>query len=233
MFGKTLLAATCIAAVATTAFAGSTTIPVQLADSSAAKPAASAPAVATHQDAYMFRASEFIGETVYNGKGDKIGTVDDLILHKDEKVLYAVISVGGVLGIGDKLVAVPYSDLKVGTKEVEGLVVYDITKENLKTQPEFHYAVAQDENARKQFMRSAGEQVDRWQQRVEQNMSGAKDNAKEMKKDASQRVETAWEKVKVEWMELKSASADAWDQAKRKFDEAMANLEQTWKDATS
>jgi sporulation protein YlmC with PRC-barrel domain len=233
MFGKTLLAATCIAAVTTTAFAGSGTMPVQLADNSAAKPAMSAPATATHQDVYMFRASEFIGETVYNGKGDKVGTVDDLILHKSDKVLYAVISVGGVLGIGDKLVAVPFDDLKVGTKEVDGLVVYDTTKEKLKAQPEFHYAVAQDEKSRERFMRSAGQQVDRWQQRIEQNVSGAKENAKEMKKDASKRVEDAWEKVRVEWTELKTASADAWDKAKRKFDDAMANLEQTWKDATS
>jgi sporulation protein YlmC with PRC-barrel domain len=233
MFGKTLLAATCIAVLTTTAFAGSGATPVQLADSAAPMKSAAATSTATHQDANMVRASEFIGETVYNGKGEKVGAVDDLILHRSDKVLYAVVSVGGFLGIGDKLVAVPFDQLKTGTKEVDGLIVYDITKEKLKAQPEFHYAVAGDDASRARFMRSAGRQLDRWQGRIEQNMSSAKDSAKEMKKSASKRVDDAWQKVKAEWKELQAASADAWDGAKRKFDDAMANLEQTWKDATS
>ncbi len=233
MFGKTLLAATCIAALTTAAYAGSSATPAQLADSAATMKSTAATSTATHQDAYMVRASEFIGETVYNGKGEEVGAVDDLILHRSDKVLYAVISVGGFLGIGDKLVAVPFDQLKTGTKEVDGLIVYDTTKEKLKAQPEFHYAVAKDDASRARFMHSAERQLDRWQGRIEQNMSSAKDSAKEMKKGASKRVDDAWQKVKVEWKDLQSASADAWDDAKRKFDDAMANLEQTWKDATS
>ena len=234
MFGKTLLAATCIAAVTTTAAVAGTVAPqTQRSDSMAAGTSAPMTSSATHQDDSMLRASAFIGETVYNGKGDKVGTVDDLILHRNDKVLYAVLSVGGFLGVGDRLVAVPFDSLTFGTKQVDGLVVYDTTKEKLKAQPEFHYAVAKDEESRERFMRSAKEQVDHWQDRIEHNVSSAKENAKDMKKDASKRVEDAWEKVKVEWKQLKSSSADAWDDAKRKFDEAMANLKQTWKDATS
>jgi len=234
MFCRTLLAATCIAAVtATAAIAGSGATPAQPAGSTAPMKSAAATLTATHQDANMVRASEFIGETVYNGKGEKVGAVDDLILQRSDKVLCAVISVGGFLGIGDKLVAVPFDQLKTGTKEVDGLVVYDTTKEKLKAQPEFHYAVAKDEESRARFMRSAERQLDRWQGRIEQNMSSAKDSAKEMKTGASKRVDDAWQKVKAEWKDLQSASADAWDDAKRKFDDAMANLQQTWKDATS
>ena len=88
----------------------------------------------------LVRASEFIGETVRNGKGEKIGSVDDLILNRGNKVLYAVISVGGFLGIGDKLVAVPFQDLKFGARDVKGVVIYDTTKEQLKAQPAFAYA---------------------------------------------------------------------------------------------
>jgi sporulation protein YlmC with PRC-barrel domain len=235
MFGKTLLAATCIAAVTTTAFAVSTAASADSAAANKAAPAKSAAmtAPATHQDAYMLRASEFIGETVRNGKGEEVGEVDDLILRKGDKVLYAIISVGGFLGIGDKLVAVPFDDLKVGTKDVDGLVVYDTTKEKLKAQPKFHYAVARDEDSRARFMDSAEQQLDRWHKRIETNMSSAKDNAKDMKEGASKRVEAAWEKAKAEWEDLKNASSDAWDGAKRKFDEAMTNLEKTWDDATS
>lgn len=237
MFRKALLAATCLAALAGAASTASMAGPSQRADnapnnaamskSSATKPAA------THQAEYMLRASEFIGEDVYNGKGEEVGAVDDLILHHNDKVLYAVISVGGFLGIGDKLVAVPFDDLKIGAKDVDGLVVYDTTKEKLKAQPEFHYTVAKDGESRERFMRSAERKFDRWQSRIEQNMDGAKKNAKDMKKDASARVESAWEKAKVEWTELKNASADAWDEAKRKFDAAMADLERAWDDAAS
>lgn len=237
MFRKALLAATCITAIAGGASAETMYGPTQLAANSDAKPAATksstTKAGATHQMEYMVRASEFIGEDVYNGKGEEVGSVDDLILHRDDKVLYAVLSVGGFLGIGDRLVAVPFDELKIGVKEVDGLVVYDTTKERLKALPEFHYAVAKDEVSRERFMRSAERKVDRWQKRIDENMEGATKSAKEMKKDASARVENAWDKVKAEWTELKNASAEAWDDAKRKFDEAMDDLERAWDDATT
>lgn len=237
MFRKALLAATCFTVIAGAASAGSMTGQAQRAGDSAGSPAMSTSAAtkstATHQADYMLRASEFIGEDVHNGKGEEVGTVDDLILHRDDKVLYAVISVGGFLGIGDKLVAVPFDDLKIGAKDVDGLVVYDTSKEQLKALPEFHYAIAKDEQSRDRFMRSAERKVERWQTRIGENMDGAKKSAKEMKKDASKRVESAWQKVKAEWKELKNASADAWDDAKRKFDEAMSDLERAWDDATT
>ena len=237
MLGKILLATTCIVATTSAAAAESVTAPVLLADNSANKAGMSKSVeikgAATHQTDYMVRASEFIGEEVYNGKGDEIGSVDDLILQKDDKVLYAVISVGGFLGIGDKLVAVPFRELKVGVEEVDGLIVYDRTKEQLKAQPEFHYAVAKDDKSRARFMRSAERQLDRWQGRIQRNMDHAKENAKDMKEGASKRVEDAWAKAKSEWQDLKNASADAWDDAKRKFDDAMADLERAWDDAMS
>ena len=236
MFRKTMLAATCIAALTGTAFAGSITQSVQLADTSAKKATSAeskVKAAATHQAEYMVRASEFIGEDVHNGKGDTVGKVDDLILQKGDKVLYAVISVGGFLGIGDKLVAVPFDTLKIGSKEVKGLIIYDTTKEKLKAEPEFHYAVAKDEKSRARFMRSAERRLDRWQGRIERNMSDAKENAKDMKEGASKRIESAWEKVRAEWKGLKNASADAWDDAKVKFDDAITDLERAWDEATS
>jgi hypothetical protein len=45
------------------------------------------------------RASRVIGAAVYNGKDQKIGSVDDILLDKDHKATQAVISVGGVLGV--------------------------------------------------------------------------------------------------------------------------------------
>jgi len=243
MFRKALLAATCIVTV--TGFASAASVAaewpahgtLQLAANSGEKAgmakSTGATIKSTHQVDGMVRASEFIGEDVTNGKGETVGTVDDLIVSQGDRVFYAVLSVGGFLGVGDKLVAVPFEELKIGAKDVEGLVMYDTTKEKLKSQPEFHYAIAKDETSREQFMKSAEQEVDRWKSRIDKNMNEAKKNAKEMKEGASERLDSAWAKVWAEWKELKNASADAWDDAKMKFDRAMTDLERAWDDATS
>jgi hypothetical protein len=59
-----------------------------------------------------WRSSRIVGAVVYNDRDERIGTVDDLIVGHDGKVSEAVLSVGGLLGIGAKLVAVPYSQLR-------------------------------------------------------------------------------------------------------------------------
>ena len=57
------------------------------------------------------RASKLIGSSVYNDRDEKVGSVDDIVLGKDNRADEVVVSVGGFLGIGTKLVAVPYSQL--------------------------------------------------------------------------------------------------------------------------
>ena len=55
-----------------------------------------------------YRASKVIGSTVLNDANESIGTIDDLLVSPDGKATYAVLSVGGFLGMGSKLVVVPY-----------------------------------------------------------------------------------------------------------------------------
>ena len=89
------------------------------------------------------RASKLIGAAVYNDRDEKVGSVDDLVLGKDNKADDVIVSVGGFLGMGNKLVAVPYTQLKLGdTKNASSsnkVVMPGATKESLKGQPEFHY----------------------------------------------------------------------------------------------
>lgn len=85
-----------------------------------------------------WRASKIIGSTVENENGDSIGSVDDLILTADQQVPYAILSVGGFLGLGSKLVAVPYSDLD--TSQKGKTILHAATKESLTSAPEFKYA---------------------------------------------------------------------------------------------
>jgi len=75
--------------------------------------------------------------SVVNEAGESVGTIDDLIVTPNEKVPFAVLSVGGFLGIGTKYVVVPYSALEVNDKR---MMLRGATKESLKSLPEFKYA---------------------------------------------------------------------------------------------
>jgi sporulation protein YlmC with PRC-barrel domain len=89
------------------------------------------------------RASKLIGSAVYNDRDEKVGSVDDVIMGKDNKADVVIVSVGGFLGMGTKLVSVPYTELKLGdTKNASSsnkVVMPGATKELLKAQPEFHH----------------------------------------------------------------------------------------------
>ena len=84
-----------------------------------------------------YRASKLIGATVYNDKGAKIGKVGDLIIKPDGTVSYAIIDVGGFLGIGVHQVAIPVGQF---TSVKPKLVLPGATKDALKALPEFHFA---------------------------------------------------------------------------------------------
>jgi sporulation protein YlmC with PRC-barrel domain len=50
---------------------------------------------------------QILGKSVYNDKDDKVGDVEDLIIAPDSSVSYAIIGVGGFLGLGERQVAIP------------------------------------------------------------------------------------------------------------------------------
>jgi hypothetical protein len=83
-----------------------------------------------------YRTSKVVGSTVVNEANENVGTIDDLIVTPSEKVPFAVLSVGGFLGMGTKYVVVPYNSLKVQDKK---MVLPGATKESLKALPEFKY----------------------------------------------------------------------------------------------
>jgi sporulation protein YlmC with PRC-barrel domain len=91
--------------------------------------------VVTVADGYRF--SKLRGQAIYNSTNEKIGELDDLIIGKD-RVLFAIIQVGGFLGIGSRLVAVPYTSLQI-SQEGMHIVLPGATREQLKALPEFVY----------------------------------------------------------------------------------------------
>jgi hypothetical protein len=84
-----------------------------------------------------YRASKVNGSSVLNDSNEAIGKIDDLLISPDGKAPFAVLSVGGFLGMGSHMVVVPYDSLKLVDNKV---VLPGGTKGMLKMLPEFKYA---------------------------------------------------------------------------------------------
>jgi sporulation protein YlmC with PRC-barrel domain len=56
--------------------------------------------------------SKVIGLNVYNDNNENLGSINDLLMDKGGKIQAVVLSVGGFLGVGAHLVAVPYEKIK-------------------------------------------------------------------------------------------------------------------------
>jgi sporulation protein YlmC with PRC-barrel domain len=87
----------------------------------------------------QIRASKLIGSSVYNDQNQSVGSIDELLMDNHHNVTAAVLSVGGFLGVGSKLVKVPYQNLHVANNTV---VLPGATKDDLQKMPsyEFHGA---------------------------------------------------------------------------------------------
>ena len=80
---------------------------------------------------------QILGENVYNDAGDKVGEINDLIVTPTKALSYAIVGVGGFLGIGEHEIAVPVGRLK---QQQDKIVLPGATKEALKAAPKFEYA---------------------------------------------------------------------------------------------
>ena len=84
-----------------------------------------------------FRASKVIGSSVLNETNETIGKIDDLLVTRDGKEPYAVLSIGGFLGMGTHMVVVRYDSLKFADNKI---VLPGGTKDGLKMLPAFQYS---------------------------------------------------------------------------------------------
>ena len=82
------------------------------------------------------RISKVLGSTVVNESDETVGTIDDLIITSEDKVPFAVLSVGGFLGMGSKYIVVSYSALE---PHDDKMMLRGATSESVKDLPEFKY----------------------------------------------------------------------------------------------
>jgi len=85
------------------------------------------------------RASKMIGMAVVNDEDQTIGKIDDILIGANDKANMAVISVGGFLGIGAKLVAVPFDQLKPAANDHKSLTLPNASKDQLKAMPSYDF----------------------------------------------------------------------------------------------
>lgn len=94
------------ALLATVAFA-------QQTPTATSEKAAMAPAAASDTSFQgNWRASKVVGLSVYNDKNESLGSINDLLMDKSGNIKAVVIGVGGFLGVGEHLVAVPLDKIK-------------------------------------------------------------------------------------------------------------------------
>jgi sporulation protein YlmC with PRC-barrel domain len=85
-----------------------------------------------------YRASDILGRAVHDGKGQSLGRIGDLVLDtRTGEILYAVVSTGGVLGIGDTTRAVPLRALRI-PEDTKAIVQLDVDSSRWAAAPRFN-----------------------------------------------------------------------------------------------
>jgi hypothetical protein len=103
----------------------------------------------------LIAAEKVEGTNVYNLQGDKLGTVDDIMIDKvSGRAIYALMSFGGFLGMGEKYHPLPWSALKYD--ESKGGYVVNLDKKMLENAPTY------DMEGDFQWTPDYGRQVDKY-----------------------------------------------------------------------
>jgi len=89
-------------------------------------------------DHLRWRASTLMGADVYSSENQKLGTVKDLLFTREGE-LTVILSTGGLFGIGERLVALPFRELQ----HSERWVLPGGNAETLGRRPEFHFDQSQ------------------------------------------------------------------------------------------
>jgi hypothetical protein len=78
----------------------------------------------------------FLDKPVYNEKDERVSEVEDIVVAPDNSLAYAILNVGGFLGIGEHRVAVPVERFNVGHGKI---VLPGATKDTLNEMPSFDH----------------------------------------------------------------------------------------------
>ena len=84
----------------------------------------------------VLSATTLIGDKVVNRSGEELGSIKELMIDLDEgHVAYAVLSFGGLMGLGEKLFAIPWEAMDLDTEQ--HVFILSVPKEALENAPGF------------------------------------------------------------------------------------------------
>jgi hypothetical protein len=83
------------------------------------------------------KGNRLMGADVTNAGHEKLGDVDEVLVTTDGRVSAIIVSTGGVLGVGDRKVVLPWERLRFSSRGSDLVVVTDATRETLRAMPEY------------------------------------------------------------------------------------------------
>ena len=116
MFAKTITAATITGALAGTALLA--TIASAQTPTGNDRPNMASSTVSSSTLRGDWRASKVVGLKVYNDNNESLGSINDLVMDKSGNIKAVVLGVGGFLGVGEHLVAVPLDKIRFSNEPV-------------------------------------------------------------------------------------------------------------------
>jgi hypothetical protein len=161
---------------------------IALAAATAALMIAASPAMAQAPVSFMEKqnsteilGTDFLGTTVNGKDGMPAGRVTNLVFDQNGRIDLVVIGVGGLLGVGEKNVAVPFEILKMDVVGGKQVFILEATKDQLKAAPA--YKTLNDQ--------AIAERMKNWRDKAQAGWSNAKERASKAYEQAKEKVEDA------------------------------------------
>ncbi|MDZ7759898.1 MAG: PRC-barrel domain-containing protein [Desulfovermiculus sp.] len=89
----------------------------------------------TQGNAIQYKVTNLLGQTIINEQEQEIGQVTEVLVSTGQKEVQVILSVGGFLGLGDKLISVPLSELT----QKQGRLICDLCKKEIQEKPEITF----------------------------------------------------------------------------------------------
>ena len=109
----------------------------ELAEDEEAVPPPDMSFIEVQEEAQFLAEQEVIGKDVVNVMDEEVGTIADLVMDQEQKLVGVVLSVGGFLGLGAKSVAIPVDEIEFPTPDQPARLRVAVTEEQLKNAPDF------------------------------------------------------------------------------------------------
>ena len=86
----------------------------------------------------LYTSSQFIGSRIKNAEGKDMGEIDQLLVDpKTGSVTHVVVGLGGLLGVGETKVVVPFSDISTSLQQHGSKLVVTMDQSKLEKAPRF------------------------------------------------------------------------------------------------